>query len=190
MAEELKGNVFELRRALSLSAKHLPPSLFPKRRHVLESAAHAARLVSHCVEGLLDARVDDPCEAHGTGLERGVKNQPFHPPRILLLPVLEPMASDLVFIAIQEIHLCVQVTAEVRIILAVVAGFNNFTRAFAYEARADAAVSFVSSFDSLPKGHEDVGVIRIARIKDVGCDALLKVLDAGKWKGHLLGKGS
>jgi hypothetical protein len=73
-----------------------------------------------------------------------------------------------------------------RIVLPVVAGFNNLTSAFADQARPDAAVSFMSPFNSLPEGHEDVRVIRIPRVRDIGVDTLLQIFDAGKWKGHVL----
>jgi len=188
MAEELKGNVFELRRACSLSTKHFLPSLFPKRGHVPGSAAHAARLVSHGVQDLLDARVDDPSEAHGAGFKRGVKNQAFYTPGILLLTVLEPLTLDPILIAVQQIHLSVHVTAKMGIVLPVVAGFHNLAGAFTHQARADPAVSFVSPFNSLPKGHKHVGIIRIPRVRDIGVDTLLKFFDAGKWKGHLLSR--
>jgi len=188
MAEELKGNVLELRRTCGLSAKPLFPHVFPERGHIPESAAHAARLISHGVKRLLDARVDDSCEAHGAGLKRGVKNQPFHSPGILLFTVLEPLTLNLILIPVQQIHLSVHVAAEVRIVLPVVTGFNNLTCAFTDQARADAAVSFVSTSNSLPKGHEDVCIIRIPRVRDIGVDTLLKVFDAGKWKGHVLSK--
>jgi len=38
MAEELKGEVFELRRTAGLSAKPFFPHVFPERRNVPESA--------------------------------------------------------------------------------------------------------------------------------------------------------
>ena len=186
MAEELKGNVFELRRTCSLSAKPLFPHVFPERGHVPGSAAHAARLISHSVKGLLDACVDDPREAHGARLKRSVKNQPFHPPWILLFPVLEPLTFDLIFIPVQQIHLSVHVTAEVWSVLSIVSGFHNFTGIFADQACADASVSFSSPCNSLTKRHKDEFVIRIPRIRDIGVDTLLQIFDAGKWKGHVL----
>jgi hypothetical protein len=190
MAEELKGNVFELRRTCSLSAKPLFPHVFPERGHVPGSAAHAARLISHGVKGLLDACVDDPREAHGTGLKRGVKNKPFHPPGILLFPVFEPLTFDLVFIAIQEIHLRMQITAEVWGVLPVVTGFHDLPGPFADQASTHTAVSFMSSSNSLAKGHQDVWIIRIPRVRDIGLDTLLNVFEARKGEGHVLGKGS
>jgi hypothetical protein len=107
-----------------------------------------------------------------------------------LFTVLEPLTLNLILIPVQQVHLCVHVTAKVRIVLAVVTGFNNLTCAFTDQARADAAVSFVSSFNSLPKGHEDKFVIRIPRVRDIGVDTLLKIFDAGKRKGHLLSKSA
>jgi hypothetical protein len=190
MAEELKSNVFELRRTGGLSAKPFFSHVFPERGHVPESAAHAARLISHGVKRLLDARVDDPREAHGAGFKGGVKNQPFNPPGILLFTVLEPLTLNLILIPVQQIHLSMHVTAKVRIVLPVVTGFNNLTCAFTDQARADTAVSFVSSFNSLPKGHEDKFVIWIPRVRDIGVDTLLKIFDAWKWKGHLLRRSS
>jgi hypothetical protein len=186
MAEELKSDIFELRRTGGLSAEPLFPHVFPERGHVPRSAAHAARLISHGVKGLLDACVDDPREAHGARLKRSVKNQPFHPPWILLFPVLEPLTLDLIFIPVQQIHLSVHVTAEVWSVLSVVSGFHNFTGIFTDQACADASVSFSSPCNSLTKRHKDEFVIRIPRIRDIGVDTLFKVFEAWKWKRHLL----
>jgi hypothetical protein len=59
MSEKQKANVFQLRRACSLSANPFFSHVFPERGHVPESAAPAARLVSYCVHGVLDTRIDD-----------------------------------------------------------------------------------------------------------------------------------
>jgi hypothetical protein len=48
----------------------------------------------------------------------------------------------------------------------------------------------MTAFDSLPKGHQDIGVVGIPRVRDMGVDALLKFFNAWEGKGHLLRRSS